>query len=257
MSAQEEQTWNEVKRKRGRLRHIFTPEVKEGTLSTTGMTPNPSPQFSVGEVGEHHRSVSQDWYASSCWLALRDTLIAALSARKRPVVTRAICLGPGPYEPSNGSSSARRTAHMQTEAFRAVVNLLGSRQDGHAIDCIVQEPGFTQTDKHFCGELGLVVAETPAAFSMVDANTLVFGIHLELPTYHRALATLPAIFIGVGLESWENKVDFDPSIKDLIGPLAVMDATYDKYSFPDFNYMFSSTTIYWRREDGSWPRTVC
>jgi hypothetical protein len=89
--------------------------------------------------------------------------------------------------------------------------------------------------------------ETPDAFSLVDANTLVFGIHMELRTYHQALARLPGVFIGAGLNEWERVIDFDPDVRGLVGPISKMDATYARYSFPDMNYMFSGTTLYWRR----------
>jgi hypothetical protein len=124
-------------------------------------------------------------------------------------------------------------------------------QSGHEIRCIIQEPGFTQIDKEFCAELGFEVVETPDAFSMVDANTLVFGIHMELRTYHQALATLPGIFIGAGLDEWEMVKEFDPGMRHLLEPISNMDATYDKHPFPDLNYMFSSTVVYWRRDVGN------
>lgn len=98
------------------------------------------------------------------------------------------------------------------------------------------------------------MVETPAAFSMIDEHTLLFGIHIELPTYHEALATLPGVFIGVGLREWESLGDFDKTIKDLLGPFQEMDAKYDKFDFPDLNYIFFGTVIYWRKgEEGMKP----
>lgn len=119
----------------------------------------------------------------------------------------------------------------------------------HKIKRVIQEPMFTQIDKDFCVELGFQVADTPDAFPMVDEQTLVYGIHMELRTYYLALATLPTAFIGGGLNEWERVIDFDPSLKEFIGPISKMDATYTKYPFPDMNYIFSSTTMYWRKGD--------
>lgn len=116
-------------------------------------------------------------------------------------------------------------------------------QSGHKIKCFVQEPSFTNVDKRFCNELGMEVVESPAAFSMVDANTLVYGIHMELRTYAQALATLPAIFIGAGLSEWETLMDADPKGLE---SMRKMDATYKNYRFPDLNYMFHGTSMYWR-----------
>ncbi|KAK3330711.1 hypothetical protein B0H66DRAFT_72733 [Apodospora peruviana] len=241
--------WNQVSRKKGRLRHVPVPKVKESLVEQLGVRPNPNPESTVDDILSHHDVVSQEWLASDCWKALRDTLSDALSTQGRPPITKAVCLGPGPYDPSNGSAAARRTAHMQTAAFRSIVDMIGSH--GHQkIKRIIQEPAFTQTDNVFCARLGLEVVETPAAFSIVDPNTLLFGIHMELPTYHEALKTLPGVFVGVGLGEWESLVDFDPQTRSLLGPFTEMDATYDKFGFPDLNYIFFGTTIYWRKMEG-------
>ena len=117
----------------------------------------------------------------------------------------------------------------------------------HKIKRVIQEPMFTQIDKDFCVELGFEVVDTPDAFPMVDEQTLVYGIHMELRTYYLALATLPTAFIGGGLDEWDRVIDFDPSLKEFVGPISKMDATYTKYPFPDMNYIFSSTTMYWRK----------
>lgn len=119
----------------------------------------------------------------------------------------------------------------------------------HKIKRVIQEPMFTQIDRDFCVELGFEVVDTPDAFPMVDEQTLVYGIHMELRTYHLALATLPTAFIGGGLDEWERVIDFDPSLKEFVGPISKMDATYTKYPFPDMNYIFSSTTMYWQKGD--------
>jgi len=85
---------------------------------------------------------------------------------------------------------------------------------------------------------------------MVDGNTLVFGIHMELQTYTQALVTLPAIFVGAGLDEWEKLIDFRPDLEG-IDPIRQMDNTYDKFTFPDLDYMFYGTTIYWKKDNAS------
>jgi len=298
MAAQEDGGWNQVSRKQrggrgGRLRHIPTITAATPTQTKTGdklkdesnpsipglgIIPNPSPEFSVADIKKHHDAFLKDWLASSCWKTLQATLAAALStsesngsgsgsgSRRPPIIKKAICLGPGPYDPSNGSFAARRTAHMQTACFRSIVQTIEgfqsqSQQGGHGekIKCIIQEPAFTTTDEGFCrSHLGFEVARSPDAFGMVDADTLLFGIHMELQTYHLALTdtepghgglalTLPAVYVGAGLSEWETMMDFDPSVKELLGPFAEMDASYEKRPFPDLNYMFSSTVMYWRK----------
>lgn len=82
----------------------------------------------------------------------------------------------------------------------------------------------------------------------MDENTLLFGIHMELDIYNQALAKLPGIYVGASLEEWRKVVVHDSSTGD--GPLTVftkMEASYDKFAFPDIEYMFSSTVMYWRR----------
>lgn len=87
------------------------------------------------------------------------------------------------------------------------------------------------------------VVESPAAFSMVDEDTVVYGIHMELKTYAQALTTLPAIFIGASLSEWETLMDVDPAGLE---SMRKMDTTYKNYRFPDLNYMFHGTSMYWR-----------
>ncbi|KAK0733822.1 hypothetical protein B0T26DRAFT_633521 [Lasiosphaeria miniovina] len=257
--AGKEGEWNQVGRKHGRLRHIAKASnpvtlALEPGLDLGGLRPNPNPELTVSDIHRHHEAATQDWNSSECWKSLQAILLEATAAQGRPIVTKAVFLGPGPYDPSNGSFAARRTAHMQTAAFRSIVRTIDSRNGNGraaAIRCVVQEPCFTPTDKEFCAAVGLEVAESPAAFALVDEATLVFGIHMELPTYHQALrGCLPAIFIGAGLGEWQTVKDFDPASGPLLAPIAEMDAAFDKFAFPDLNYMFSSTAVYWRRGAG-------
>lgn len=246
--SQQDGEWSQVSRKRGRIRHVSKPKADVDETKENGLRirPNPNPEFTVSDIQKHHDTAKQEWQISDCWNTLKHLLAIALSDSNYPPITKAICLGPGPYDPSNGSFAARRTAHMQTAAFCAIVDFLES-QFKHKIKRVVQEPMFTQLDKDICVELGFEVVDTPDAFPMVDEQTLVYGIHMELHTYYLALATFPSVFIGGGLDEWERVVDFEPSLKKFIGPIAEMDATYTKYPFPDMNYIFSSTTMYWRK----------
>lgn len=134
--------------------------------------------------------------------------------------------------------------------------MFGAETHGNGkIRCIIQEPSFTEVDKQVCRHLGFEVAESPDAFSLVDANTLLFGIHMELPTYYEALHTLPSIFIGTDLGSWEKLMDFDPTAPE-VASLQKIHNAYDKHPFPDLNYMFYGTTIYSRRVDGRASKPV-
>ncbi len=85
---------------------------------------------------------------------------------------------------------------------------------------------------------------------MADESTLVFGIHMELEIYNLALKTLPAVFVGASLDEWERVVVGSHQGEDGEDPLTAfkrMEEECDKYGFPDLEYMFSSTVMYWRK----------
>jgi hypothetical protein len=117
--------WAQVKRKGGRLRNIAAPTTNDAADSLTdGVRPNPNPELSLEDLSKYHETVTKDWQSTEWWEQVRQVLESASSKPDRPVITKAVCLGPGPYEPSNGSSKARRTAHLQTAAFCYIVDHL-------------------------------------------------------------------------------------------------------------------------------------
>ena len=124
---QQDGEWSQVSRKRGRIRHVpkSKTEVDESKENGLGIRPNPNPEFTVSDIQKHHDTARQEWQISDCWKTLKDLLTTALSESDNPRITKAICFGPGPYDPANGSFAARRTAHMQTAAFCAIVDFLG------------------------------------------------------------------------------------------------------------------------------------
>ncbi|KAL2167660.1 hypothetical protein VTG60DRAFT_961 [Thermothelomyces hinnuleus] len=247
-SAVMETEWNQVKRRRGRLRNIPTSIDGAADSLSDGVRPNPNPELSVDDLWKYHEAAAKDWQLIEWWGQLRQVLELASDKPHRPVITKAVCLGPGPYEPSNGSVKARKTAHMQTAAFCYIVDHLKT-MSGQEIKCVIQEPRFTQTDKDFCAKLGIDAVESPAGFSLVDGNTLLFGIHMELDIYNQALATLPAIYVGASLEEWEKVVHQGSRTDHPLAAYTTMDETYDKYPFPDLDYMFSSTVMYWKKDE--------
>lgn len=134
---------------------------------------------------------------------------------------------------------------------RPLANTLAESRGGQDIRCVAQEPRFTQIDKDFCATLGLEAVESPDAFAIVDENTLLFGIHMELQIYNQAMTNLPGIYVGASLKEWEKVVDHQPSSDNPLTCFSAMDTTYDIYSVPDLDYMFSSTIMYWRRGKSS------
>ncbi|KAK4174157.1 hypothetical protein QBC36DRAFT_334238 [Triangularia setosa] len=239
--------WNQVKRKGRKLRHVSKPVADEDALSDS-LQPNPKPEYSVDDLSKYHDNVGKKFEESPCWEQLQKLLDVALSSRQIPHITTAVCLGTGPYDPADGSSQARRTAHVQTAAFCAIINQIRSRTK-REIKCFIQEPRFTQTDMDFCTKLNLEVVDSPGGFGLVDENTLLFAIHLELEICNLAMRkALPAIFIGTGLEEWLRVVD---DTKERSGPLHrffKLEGNYHKLTFPDFDYIFSSTSVYLRED---------
>jgi len=119
---QEDGEWSQVTRKRGRKPIT---EQSNGEAILPGIRPNPSPELTIDEVRKYHETVVQEWQKSGCWQALQKSLLVGFASPGYPPITTAICLGPGPFDPANGSLLVRRTAHMQTAAFDAIVANLG------------------------------------------------------------------------------------------------------------------------------------
>lgn len=81
----------------------------------------------------------------------------------------------------------------------------------------------------------------------MDQDTLVFAIHLELEFSNLALKDPPAVFIGTGLDEWLRVVDASPEKPGPLVRFFELENTYSKTHFPDMDYIFSSTSIYWRK----------
>lgn len=118
--ANEQGQWSQVKRKWGRLRNAPAPtDIGAGSLADI-LRPNPSPELSVDELWRYHEMVTQHCQASEWLKKLRGILESVSTSQHCPVITKAVCLGPGTFEPTNGGSHERRTAHVQTAAFCSI-----------------------------------------------------------------------------------------------------------------------------------------
>jgi hypothetical protein len=118
---------------------------------------------------------------------------------------------------------------------------------GHAIPCVFQEPIFSAVDESFLVSLGHTVVRSPKGFELVDADALLFGVHLYRPVYEMALADdLPRIFVGTGWDVWDGVVAGAAPFESM----EVMERTYEKFSFPqDGTFAFSSTSLYWNMSE--------
>ncbi|KAK0664501.1 hypothetical protein QBC41DRAFT_259211, partial [Cercophora samala] len=239
--------WNQVKRKGRRLRHVSKPVTDEDPPSDN-LQPNPKPEYTIDDLSKYHDNVSRKFEENACWEKLEKILESALSSQQIPRITKAVCLGTGPYDPADGSSQARWTAHMQTAAFCAIISWI-RKETQQEIKCYIQEPRFTQIDKEMCSKLDLEAVDSPGGFDLVDENTLLFAIHLELEICNLAMKkSLPAVFIGTGLDEWLRVVDGTKERPGHLHRFFELEGDHRKLTFPDLDYIFSSTSIYLRAD---------
>ncbi len=68
---------------------------------------------------------------------------------------------------------------------------------------------MTDSDTAFLTALGHRIVASPAAYALIDDETLLFAVHLYRPIYAAALQScLPAIFVGTGWDVWDTYVSF-------------------------------------------------
>ncbi|KAL1844898.1 hypothetical protein VTK73DRAFT_1545 [Phialemonium thermophilum] len=207
--------------------------------------PNPSPQLTLEQIARRHDRISTEWRAGACCAQLRSLVEKSLPSHVR--LTRAVCLGIGSFEPVESVPMVARVAHVQLEAFRVMAELLEAHC-GAPVQRIIQEPCFSPTDKQFCESLGFRVVDTPTAFDMIDGETLLYGIHLYIPTWAQALRKqLPGCWVGCRVDDCERYRDLQNQDID-IARIQAIDDTFDKMPFPQEkkgDFTFSDTVVYW------------
>jgi len=157
------------------------------------------------------------------------------SPAKRKRVRVGLCLGLGSLEGEGGGWEGRRRAWMQLFAFEGLVRGLDSGEEKGRLRTVLQDPVFTEGDRMFLSGRGHEVLEDPGGFKVLrrveegmdkkeeegegeakaekeeeeeeeeEDGTLLFGVHLYLPVYKRALESgLPAVFVGTGWDTWDE-----------------------------------------------------
>lgn len=226
-------------------------------------------------VSDYHR-IRTRWESEQPCIRLRQLVASS----KAVSVTRAVNLGVGTFDPVDGAWEAKRSAFVQLSAFFVMVEELGEffrtvtylvyklttaieKLTGEKIECIFQDPVFTESDKQFLTNLGHTVVETPTGCEMITSETLFFAIHLYRPIYAMALENhLPAIFVGTGWDTWDecvsrayqscysraNFLGDRLSKTDGLENMEKMSKSYTVSPFPreSFDSAFSSTSIYWK-----------
>lgn len=255
-------------------------EIKEEDTQGNSK-PNPSPELSVADITSDHERVVAKWRASPTNEHLRKLVRENITTHAADI-DKAVCLGLGTFDPATGSWSHKWAAHCQLDAFVAMVDCLaeaGNRAE--PIKCYFQDPAFTEADKAFITGLspGYSIVETPAGFGLVDAMTLVFGVHLYKATYSHALRNaLPAMMVCTPYSLWEEyvygRIRLHPcrsmlrlqhgrltpisrshallvgSNLVLLDRVKAMHHTFDRFPFhKDADNAFSGTCVYWRRNE--------
>ncbi|KID74233.1 uncharacterized protein G6M90_00g081920 [Metarhizium brunneum] len=207
--------------------------------------PPPAPQrtapaMSASAIRAEHLSAKRDWASSTCCTSLRE-LVASHGPALSPV-TSAVCLGLGTFDPHDGSCESKRRTHRQFIAFLTMVEEL-EKLAGTKIECIFQEPLFTDAERTFLTGMGYRVVDHPVACRAVTADSLLYGVHLYRELYEEALrAALPAVFVGTDWDTWDGVL----LEREAVQGVRRMHERYERFAFPEDGITFSSTSVYWR-----------
>ncbi|KAH7029570.1 uncharacterized protein B0I36DRAFT_364092 [Microdochium trichocladiopsis] len=247
-----EQEWTKVQRKSRRGPKARAQSAKMPTRPGV-VTATPTPRqatasdLTAQDIREQHKRIYDQWLESDCHKKLEEIISTKADLAH---IKRAVCFGIGTFDPEDGAWEVKRRTHVQLAAFLRIIGLLEAKQKS-PIQCLFQEPVFSANDADFISQLGHHVVESPAGFELVDESTLVYGVHLYREIYSQAIAkAIPAVFVGTGYDVWDNYHDTQDLDWDR---LKTVDAACEKVQFPqDKGYTtFTSTSLHWRRPDGS------
>ncbi|KAL8383487.1 hypothetical protein RB595_010610 [Gaeumannomyces hyphopodioides] len=249
--------WTTVpsRRRKGTTTTTTTPTHHPTSSKDTAaaVTPIMAPddlETAVRGISTTYAHVRDRWLAGPAYASLCSLIRTA--APSHAPVTAAVCLGNGPLHAPDSNWDRRRTAHVQTAALLALVELLSEAAPSHhhKIRCVFQEPEYTPADVAFLERMGHTVVDDPAAFDVVSESTLLWGVHMYHQVYSRALrGPQPAMFVGTKWTTWDHVPDDDGTIRDSLVKVAQIHQTYDMLEFPpdEASFSFGDTCIYWRK----------
>ncbi|KAI3391880.1 hypothetical protein diail_6648 [Diaporthe ilicicola] len=84
--------------------------------------PNGSPQLSVDDIKADHNRIASKWRQTQCCEQLCHIIRERSSSHE--MISRAVCLGIGAFDPDDASWTAQRRSHIQLAAFLAMVEAL-------------------------------------------------------------------------------------------------------------------------------------
>lgn len=199
--ASQDDGWTRVPakgRRRGGARS--RPSAAPASHSHSPGVPRTEDLRSATDIADEYRRIRSQWETTDASEILRRFV-----ADNGPAsVSSAVCLGIGTFDPPDGGWDTKRRTFAQLIAFLLLVEAFEDKLE-RKIDCVFQEPVFTEPDKAFIVSLGHRVVESPRGFDLVASDTLLFGVHLYRPIYSKALEhRLPAVFVGTDLEVWDT-----------------------------------------------------
>lgn len=129
-SDNDEDQWTIVQSKKGRSRRRPTPDHQDFATPT-----NPAPQLDLQQITRDHDRISAAWREGASYGKLRDIISANLGSHV--TLTNAVCLAVGSFDPVPERYTYKRTAHVQLEAFRAMVEILGLHKPEICLACML------------------------------------------------------------------------------------------------------------------------
>lgn len=199
-SSQDSDGWTRVPAKGRRRGGRSRPSAAPVAIGHSPGLPRTENLRSASDIADEYRRIRAQWETTEASQILRRFVTDHGPAS----VSTAVCLGIGTFDPPDGGWDTKRRTYVQLIAFLLVVEAFEGKL-GRKIECVFQEPVFTEPDKAFITSLGHQAVDSPQGFDMVKPGTLLFGVHLYRPIYAKALEScLPAVFIGTDLDVWDT-----------------------------------------------------
>ncbi|KAI9651268.1 hypothetical protein NHQ30_001306 [Ciborinia camelliae] len=193
----------------------------------------------VEEMGEDLKFYAKQWESGEAAKQLKEIL------NGRSGVKSVVCLGLGSLQ--SATREGRRTSFTQLAALMMILEEFGGIGPDK-IQCVFQDPQYTETDKEFLKSLAGIVVDDPLAFDHIKEDSLVYAIHCYGPVY-KAIGEgpLPAVIIGTDVNNF-RRFNISTKAETLAQDLDDMVKDCEMINFPQLRHDFSDTKIYWRNK---------
>ncbi|EDN91071.1 predicted protein [Sclerotinia sclerotiorum 1980 UF-70] len=138
----------------------------------------------------------KQWESSEAAKQLKGVL------KGKGAVKNVVCLGLGSLQ--SARREGRRSSFTQLAALMMILEELGGI-GADKIQCVFQDPQYTETDKEFLISLAGIVVDDPLAFDHIKEDTLVYAIHCYGPVYKTiSSGPQPAVLIGTDMDNFSR-----------------------------------------------------